>query len=1075
MIAQLIRRNKATIGGEWLLTTRSTFIKNSPSVMNGIQKGGMEVVNNVLKRKHVDQSDAGPPNKERRVDVDYGLIHLFALNMNVSANITYTTHYSDGNSHNETKHYILRDVPEHLIKEHINTIANEHCDRIPFDVEITRIEYEAVMAPIRQVHLMDQRMYGTVLSYHSLRIDPNQTDQNDCVYQYLLKTYSKHIKDLSEEKLREIFFEEEFDIDDFDDDTATTYRVPISQDGVSTSQIQEFCETYGISLYALDLECDIFCRYIPEKRNHHTPALVYVCANDHMYPVIDEELRKSIFSGNRQSVSKSMYRVKHKAQNKRVLDDSLLTQLNVEFDELEKLENTNVVYTKISDLTELAIYLMKNEQVVYKTRNVGGKIVRIDYKNNVIIEINKDYKKVKALCAPLQILFKNQNLITLVLEAFEIYKGSDVIESTLNKETKEVFFKYRKRAISETFYVPHTGSKLKCFDIQKCHSACLSVKNTSPWCVFSIFDEIKPYSGKLRPGFFYVTTENTFPLRGNGWYSVPILNYCQEIGIKFDIVYEIVASMTLKVDYFNEFIDRVYSKCSGHAKFMINSFNGCLNKASVDSFKDHFTMSFNDAVRAYFSNDNTVYTKIDNDIYKISSKTKTPKHFNTIPIYWQVIDNSNMLLHQLAMKIGGRIVRLKTDSVVVEDGNDVECNQGIGNYRKEQLPKSEEWKVTKKFITYYKYDLKTHEWQHNQDQLTSRLITGRAGCGKSTELRNTEQELEKGSYIKLASTNKAARLIDGQTVHHFFHIDNNGKCDLKEAVKIAKKYDFIFIDEVSMLKSEVYEVLYYLKLKTNIKYVLVGDYDQLGPVEMRKRKYLDSLVLKELVDFQMTLLLVNHRSDDSVSRLFELVDTLRPSDFETNHRFTSVNIAFTHAKRKEINEIMMARDKLKKKKMIKIAANPEDPNSQDVSIMAGTPVIANRNYKALKIINSATYTVKKIEPSIMLEDKVTKDILTITKEQFQKYFWVNYCSTCHRVQGESINVPFTIHEWGRMAVDMRYTAISRTTKMEYINVADDRIKHPEDADIDSDKLKRKQKMKRQMKDEMTSPLRDSKA
>ncbi|KAI8615250.1 hypothetical protein BC830DRAFT_312114 [Chytriomyces sp. MP71] len=35
-------------------------------------------------------------------------------------------------------------------------------------------------------------------------------------------------------------------------------------------------------------------------------------------------------------------------------------------------------------------------------------------------------------------------------------------------------------------------------------------------------------------------------------------------------------------------------------------------------------------------------------------------------------------------------------------------------------------------------------------------------------------------YVKLASTNKAARLINGQTLHHVFHIDNNGKCDMNE-------------------------------------------------------------------------------------------------------------------------------------------------------------------------------------------------------------------------------------------------------------------------------------------------------
>ncbi|KAJ3010530.1 UNVERIFIED_CONTAM: hypothetical protein HDU68_002092 [Siphonaria sp. JEL0065] len=184
-------------------------------------------------------------------------------------------------------------------------------------------------------------------------------------------------------------------------------------------------------------------------------------------------------------------------------------------------------------------------------------------------------------------------------------------------------------------------------------------------------------------------------------------------------------------------------------------------------------------------------------------------------------------------------------------------------------------------------------------------------------------------------------------------------------------------------------------MRTSVKFVLVGNYQQLPAVEKPRRKYVDSLALKELVDLL-------HRSDDSVSLLFDIVETLKPSDFDNGREFIRVNMAHTHAK------WMVKRDKLKKKAMLKISKN--DPHSQDVSIMVGTPLIATRNYKAMGIINSATYVVKKIKPSITIVDTFTKQELTITTEQFQLYFWVNYCSTIHKLQGDSINEPFTIHE-----------------------------------------------------------------
>ena len=59
------------------------------------------------------------------------------------------------------------------------------------------------------------------------------------------------------------------------------------------------------------------------------------------------------------------------------------------------------------------------------------------------------------------------------------------------------------------------------------------------------------------PGLYYVETEQYFPLRGNGWYSQPMINYCIENKlIKMnDIKYVIYSSLSIKKDYYNEFIN----------------------------------------------------------------------------------------------------------------------------------------------------------------------------------------------------------------------------------------------------------------------------------------------------------------------------------------------------------------------------------------------------------------------------------------------------------------------------------------------------------------------------------------
>ncbi|KAI9326614.1 hypothetical protein BDR26DRAFT_941086 [Obelidium mucronatum] len=1045
------------------------FIKKTDKTMKQLQNGGMEVVHNVLKRKRDNEQNTSskqqriePTLKRKRPNIpfdvqkerhnDYAIYYLqslFSQRVIVTYEFKYVIHYGEYD-YEDSKTGIIRDIPDYLIEQHLDTLTSEYAERQPYDCDILEIDYTTQLVPHQQVALLEQRMFGTVLNYHHLNLEPNFTNENICVYQHLITTYSKHIKGVTFKGLMNIFEEGEIDT------------------GVTTNQVVKFCEKYGICLYAMDLEFDIFCRHIPKVRNHHAPCLIYIVANNHMYPVLEEELRRTIVASERTKGTNKSRVFKSKEKQVNTFDGTIDTILNAPYETLSQLENCNVVYTNKIDLSDLVVYLAQTEQTVYKTRGNGGHIVRIEYKNNVIIEVNKHYQESLLVSKALTIPFRNQNLISLVLEAFQIYKGDDAIESTFNRLTQSVFFNCVKGAIVDTFYEPSVSANLKSFDIQKCHTACLTINNEMPWSVFSIFDEVKPYSGKLRTGFYYVETENTFPLRGTRWYSAPILRYCLLIGVPLKIVYEIIPSKTLKADYFNDFVKRIYDKSGDNAKLMINCFVGCLNKRSDKKQTDRFTMSLNDVIRYFFSNENTVYSCISQHpkLYHISIKNDTPKHFNTIPIYWQVIDNGNMMLHQLAMKMGGRIVKLKTDCVVVEDGNDVECKPGIGNYRLEAIPK--DYKVSEPFKSTYKFQFENKEWIPTENRLERRLLTGMAGTGKSTEVRDTIKELEPGSFVLLASTNKAARLINGQTVHHFFHIDNNDKCNLKEAVKAASRYQYIFIDEVGMLRATIYEILYYVKLQTKVKFVLVGDYKQLGGVERNNRKYnyLNTMALKELVDYSITELLINHRSDNSVTVLFDIVHTLNPSDFDNKHLFTRVNLAYTHNKRKQINEIMMQRDKLKKKKMLRIEANNDDPNSQDVLLMVGSPVISNRNYKKLGLVNSATFVVKKIEPLLLLEDTVTKDKIEITVGQFRLYFWVNYCSTVHRVQGDSIREPFTIHEWSRMAKDMRYTAISRTTKKEYINVVDDHVKHKVIKETDFDRMKQKKKRERDMKDEL---------
>jgi hypothetical protein len=170
--------------------------------------------------------------------------------------------------------------------------------------------------------------------------------------------------------------------------------------------------------------------------------------------------------------------------------------------------------------------------------------------------------------------------------------------------------------------------------------------------------------------------------------------------------------------------------------------------------------------------------------------------------------------------------------------------------------------------------------------------------------------------------------------------------------------------------------------------------------------------------------------------------SLTKSDF--NNEFKSKHISFTNMKRRQVNTMMMdmtekkihktcSEKKVKIIRALELKAHPNDPNSQDVKLFVGTPVIARMNNKSLEFVNNEEYTITKIiDDEIHLKNDTASIIIDVSK--FQKLFYVAYCITTHKSQGMSINGPYTIHEFEKYSPEMRYVALSRSTKLEYINV-----------------------------------------
>lgn len=196
------------------------------------------------------------------------------------------------------------------------------------------------------------------------------------------------------------------------------------------------------------------------------------------------------------------------------------------------------------------------------------------------------------------------------------------------------------------------------------------------------------------------------------------------------------------------------------------------------------------------------------------------------------------------------------------------------------------------------------------------FLTGNAGTGKST-LINTFVKENEGRCIVLAPTGIAAVNIQGQTIHRFCHLPARtvSYSSIKhldpykdaEKLKIIHAAKYIIIDEVSMVRADLMDSVYWFFLKNfpndgpfaGKKLILVGDLDQLPPVvandedrEMIKERYLskfffDASCWKKSAGFKtIKLTHVFRQSDPKFIELLNSIknNTLAPWDLDGINR-----------------------------------------------------------------------------------------------------------------------------------------------------------------------------------------------
>lgn len=125
------------------------------------------------------------------------------------------------------------------------------------------------------------------------------------------------------------------------------------------------------------------------------------------------------------------------------------------------------------------------------------------------------------------------------------------------------------------------------------------------------------------------------------------------------------------------------------------------------------------------------------------------------------------------------------------------------------------------------------------------FLTGKAGAGKTFIAKKAIEVLEKMNkkIVVLAPTGIAANNAGGQTLHSFFGFNPFGVLDFdscsylkSEKKRMINLIDVMLIDEVSMMRADIFDGINWTLLKNhcksihNIQLILIGDLKQLKPV-----------------------------------------------------------------------------------------------------------------------------------------------------------------------------------------------------------------------------------------------------
>jgi hypothetical protein len=801
------------------------------------------------------------------------------------------------------------------------------------------------------------------------------------------------------------------------------------KDGVSSEMIYEWAEQRcNISMYALDPYGNMFMSL--KAQSHCDVLLVYIVNNNHVFPVLDDSVKQSVAKSKKLVMAEFAMTADWNDIKEWTPNDSLIPPFP-----------NKTVLVDVRDLGDLATAITKKTgQFVYNVVIPEGQSKRATmFEHPVtgqVIVAAPEWEKRKALLERLiakdhylGYVWKNQTwgLIarTMFERKFGTYKPS-VYGPQLLKIYEHSTLKPLVLDTLQDLNELDSKGRLS-VDTVRCYTAIL-VNNTDKLPCFSVTDQVEAAGGDWHVGEYYISKRFTMMniVYPADWYPMPFVrevvkrNYVE----KAHVTHMLRASNYYDRAAFASFASDTHKEFPDESKHMINHLVGYWGKQMKRITQGCVTSEW-DVASAMINAHENIHVHERDGLCFLRKYTETRLTEGFLPIWRYVIAMSILNLDDMHRGLVGPntiVYGYNTDSIKLKNPKPFTRGKAPGDYRVEHCSIRGN-SVVSNTDGWVPEELKWKDGAIGD----SCLVPGPPGSGKTHQLLSIAARYEKRlivGYTKRTAENINARKAVGAiTLDAAFPKDkpNTNYKDL----------DVMLIDEFSMVKPHHMAKLWKAKYYNNTPMYFFGDTNQTPPIQDNEQPYNRVNYEECALMYYMTggnrcrLQYLGARYDSETK--VKLDTLLRTNTIEWGDK------KLWPAARMTLCKLPTTRLRVNKQRFETESKGKELFTVDGCDWFEGMPIIAYSNDKKLNIVNSNHYVVvKQQEGYVLVSNSV--GISKIPDKSMNKLFRYGWCDTIPRVQCGEIDYPYNIVDIEHMNRNDLNTAVSRTTKWEYIGV-----------------------------------------